>query len=435
MKVFLLESTAGLLALGTTGELVDREVFEDPVSRFPEVNRKLREGEVPSEYASLLSRLREIGVVELSVEDESLVPMLSTVTPLKFVVDKPSPVRGLYFQNWEVLFPGTSLKELDDANYIICREVTAGKIKESARRGDKMLVQAIAALDEVNKSLNVFYERLREWFGLHFPELTDTLISNNALFANLVFEFQARDEFSREVLEGQFKFKPELVDTILDRKEKSMGAELGEVDRNIIHAFTREILSLENLKAKVENYLDRVLQTFAPNTYSLVGSLIGARLIALAGSLKKLSSMPASRIQLLGAERALFRSLKSDASSPKHGVIFQWPRIRGAKPWLRGKISRALAGKLAIAARIDYFEGEFIGGRLKEDLLLKIQDIEARFPQPPPKKKEQARQSRGGGVNRYRGKRRPPAGRGGARGSRSRPKRQAKFTKRGRDGR
>lgn len=429
MKLYWFDSTAGIAVLNDDGQPVDQLTFDQPVTEFPKIQMTLQEGRLPEPYSILLGRLSSTEPLEISFEEDRLVTLVRGDFPINCVVEKPSPKRQAYFARFPEIFTKVDSASLVSATYSICHQVTRRKIQEASREADKVLIQAIAALDDVNKSLNVFYERIREWFGLHFPELTDSLISNNSLFTALVYNLQDRMNFTREVLEDRFKFRPQLVETILDRREKSMGAELAEPDSIAIRSFAKEIIALENFKTIMETYIESTIEGFAPNLYTLVGSLIGARLIALAGGLKKLSEMPASRIQLLGAERALFRSLKTDATSPKHGVIFQWPQIRGAKSWLRGKISRALAGKLAIAARVDFFKGEFVGGKLKEELLERIADIEKRYPEPPPQKKKPPKQRKGGRGGKPRSSRRPTSQRGGS--SRPYGKRQQKFSKKG----
>jgi nucleolar protein 56 len=135
----------------------------------------------------------------------------------------------------------------------------------------------------------------------------------------------------------------------------------------------------------LENYVDSVMDEVAPNTKTIAGSLLGARLIAIAGGLINLAKLPASTIQVLGAEKALFRSLKTKARPPKHGIIFQHPLIHDAQRWQRGKIARALAGKLSIAARVDAFNGKYAGDELKADLEKRILEIKERYEKPPPR--------------------------------------------------
>jgi len=131
----------------------------------------------------------------------------------------------------------------------------------------------------------------------------------------------------------------------------------------------------------------------APNIRALVGSLLGARLIALAGGLTSLAKLPASTVQVLGAEKALFRSLRTGTRPPKHGIIFQHSIIHEAKRWQRGKVARALAGKLTIAARIDAFSGKYGGDALKIDLEKRIDEIKEKYAEPPPPKKSAVRRS------------------------------------------
>jgi nucleolar protein 56 len=129
------------------------------------------------------------------------------------------------------------------------------------------------------------------------------------------------------------------------------------------------------------------MDEIAPNTRTLVGSLLGARLIAIAGGLNNLAKMPASTVQVLGAEKALFRTLKTGARPPKHGLLFQHTLVHDANPWQRGKIARALAGKLAIAARTDAFSGKYIGYRLQLSLEKRVKEIQERYKNAPLKKK------------------------------------------------
>jgi len=131
------------------------------------------------------------------------------------------------------------------------------------------------------------------------------------------------------------------------------------------------------------------MQEAAPNIRALIGSVVGAKLIRKAGGLAELAKMPASTIQILGAEKALFRALHGKGTPPKHGIIFQVPRIFRAPWWQRGKIARALAGKLSIAARVDFYSGEYIGDELLRDLERRIEEIKKKYPKPPIRKKEE----------------------------------------------
>ncbi|MBA7666014.1 hypothetical protein ES703_74089 [subsurface metagenome] len=156
-------------------------------------------------------------------------------------------------------------------------------------------------------------------------------------------------------------------------------------DLKIVQDYASQIVSLDSYRQGLEDYLTDLMEKSAPNINAIIGSLIGAKLIAKAGSLKKLAFMPSSRIQLLGAEKALYRFLKTGEKRPKHGLIFQWNQIRGSKYYHRGKIARVVAGKIGLSAKVDFFSGEFIGEKMAIEVENKIKEIEEKYPNPPTK--------------------------------------------------
>ncbi|MEM1872960.1 MAG: hypothetical protein QXJ00_07105, partial [Candidatus Nezhaarchaeales archaeon] len=165
----------------------------------------------------------------------------------------------------------------------------------------------------------------------------------------------------------------------------SLGANVLQKDVDVIRDVASIVLKLYEVNERLRRYVDEVMGEVAPNLKELIGPVLGARLIALAGGLERLAKLPASTIQLLGAEKALFRALRTGSKPPKHGVIFQYPEIHRSPKWQRGKIARALAGKIAIAARVDFFTGEYIADELKEDLKNRIKEIKETYKSPPKK--------------------------------------------------
>jgi nucleolar protein 56 len=253
--------------------------------------------------------------------------------------------------------------------------------------------------------------RLREWYGVHYPEL-DRLVEKHETYARLVQNLGTRDNFTLEALEKEDlpKNKTEQISRIA---ESSMGADLNETDLAQIQALSRNVLELYRLREGMEAYLDKTMDEVAPNTKIIVGALLGARLIAIAGGLQNLSRRPASTMQVLGAEKALFRSIKTGARPPKHGLIFQHTLVHDAKKWQRGKIARAIAGKLAIAVRIDAFQGEFVGNKLKKALDKRIEEIRQKYPEPPPIKEQKPREFREQRPREFRERRDFKGGRSG----------------------
>jgi nucleolar protein 56 len=261
-------------------------------------------------------------------------------------------------------------------------ELTKLRVKGAVEKRDLVVAQAIQSLDELDKTINMLMARVREWYGIHFPEL-DRLLEKHETYARLVVDLGSKDNFTIKNLEKE-EVPQSKAEAIAKVAEKSMGADLEETDVKQIQMLCKDILSLYKLRDNLEKYLDSTMEEVAPNTKFLVGSLLGARLIALSGGLMNLAKRPASTIQVLGAEKALFRSLKTGTRPPKHGLIFQHTLLHDAKRWQRGKIARAMAGKLAIAARADAFGGRNIASELKASMDKRIDEIHQKYDQPPP---------------------------------------------------
>jgi nucleolar protein 56 len=246
------------------------------------------------------------------------------------------------------------------------------------------VAQTIQTIDELDKTLNLMMGRIREWYGLHFPEL-DRILEKHETYARLVNELGLKENFTDENLEKEGLPKAK-AQHIAEAAKASMGADFTEGDINQLQSLSRNVLGLFEARKKLESHLDVIMDEVAPNTRNMVGSLLGARLIAITGGLNNLAKMPASTVQVLGAEKALFRALKTGARPPKHGLIFQHTLIHDASPWQRGKIARALAGKLAIAARTDAFSGKYAGYMLQASLDRRIKEIRERYKEAPPPK-------------------------------------------------
>lgn len=204
-------------------------------------------------------------------------------------------------------------------------ELTKLKIKYGFKK-DKLVIQAVSNMDEITKILNIFYERLSEWYGFYFPEAVKR-IEDIESFAEIV---------------GR------------RRTEKSMGYDLEENDIKMIDKAGEEMRCLLRYKNELNYYIEDLMNEIAPNLANAAGPVIGAKLIASAGSLEKLSKMTSSTVQVLGAEKALFRHLRSGARPPKYGIILQHAMMKTVSPNDRGKFARTLSGKLAIAAKVDF---------------------------------------------------------------------------------
>ena len=221
-------------------------------------------------------------------------------------------------------------------------ELTKLKIKQTFSK-DKLIVQAVDLLDSVTKSLNLIFERLVEFYGMYNPEL--------------VYKIDL-DKFVK-------------IKNLEERADDSMGYDLDEFDLETIKENFEMLKKLYAQKESIEEYIGEVMEEVAPNLTKLATPIIGAKLINIAGSLKRLAELPSSTIQVLGAEKALFRHLRSGAKPPKYGVILAHPLVQKSKD--KGKIARMLAAKISIAVRVDYFgNSEFIADKLLSELEAKI---------------------------------------------------------------
>lgn len=263
---------------------------------------------------------------------------------------------------------GVSAEDVRGLTKTVNRLMVRASLKEVDR--DQLIIQAVNSLDDIDEAVNRLVERLREWHGLHFPEM-DTLVESNDIYSRLVDEFG-----DRTVLKDQNLGLDPAQETKLKNSAKdSLGVDFSDADLGGVKDLAQPIVMLYEKKKSIGDYIEAAMEDFAPNISYLAGPLLGARLISLAHGLDRLSKLPAGTIQMLGAEDAFFRFLKTGKKPPKHGIIFQYPAIRGAKRDIRGKLARTLAAKIAIASRADAFHGNFIAEKLKKDFDSRIASL------------------------------------------------------------
>jgi len=235
-----------------------------------------------------------------------------------------------------------------------------------------MIIQSIALLDQLDKDINTFSMRIREWYSYHFPELIK-IVPETALFAKCVKLINNRKELTEDKLEGleEIVMDSAKAQAILDASKMSMGMDISPIDLLNINMFAARVIGLSDYRKELVVYLQNKMEAVAPNLAALIGDTVGARLISHAGSLTNLAKYPASTVQILGAEKALFRALKTRGNTPKYGLIFHSSFIGRAGAKNKGRISRYLANKCSIASRIDCFSEshtKVYGEKLKEQV-------------------------------------------------------------------
>lgn len=265
-------------------------------------------------------------------------------------------IEKMIFEKYKDLKPLDNfdfLRIFKDKNYLKLfyernLELTKRTLKKVTKE-DTLIIQAINNIDELTKIINILVKRVREWYELYCPEISKK-IANHERFINIIIS-KKREELLKEL------------------HQSTIGIDLNEYNLKPIMRIANEIKNLYKLKGLQQAYLKRLMENLCPNLTALVGPLVGAKLISLASSLKHLTQFPASTIQLLGAEKALFRHLHNKKKlPPKHGVIFEHPLVCKAPKQERGKRARALADKISIAVKVDYFKGKFIGDKLRKEL-------------------------------------------------------------------
>ncbi len=387
---YLVLDILGAVALNEDGDVIAKVLYEGSTDEIADKVNRLGAGEPINEVIKIINELKDKGVTKVIVENRELARNLANrITGIEIRSELPSKLGTLFRSN-----TGKYVKEvfgLDEDQYLarvyeITTFQTRHKLRQVAEKRDLFIAQAISSVDDLDKILNLISSRVREWYGLHFPELED-LVKDHGEYMSLVTELGHRSNFTVDNL-VKLGLSQDRAKRISEAAGKSVGAEMADWDLEPVRTYAKIYVQLLDLRNKLSQYIDEALIEVAPNIRELVGPLLGARLIMLAGGLMRLALLPASTIQVLGAEKALFRALRSGGRPPKHGIIFQFPEIFRAPRWQRGKIARALAAKLAIAAKADAFTGNFIAPRLKEDLMKRIQEVKTLYAKPPPRKPE-----------------------------------------------
>ena len=380
MKCFIIDTLIGIFAIDEGINIISFIDFEENVEDVIDFYKKIENDILIEKYKVFISQLSQSGYVDFIFDNEKL-SLLSSQLGIQSTFSK----KNLDFKYFRLDLQN-QLKKIgihkDEKSILsvyktVSEELIKTKVQTAGGKDEIIIIQVIETLDIIKKSISLLSSRLREWYGLHFPELTDKLVEDNIILAKMISLLGNRSNYSIQNIESNFEMSDKRVEMLQKLANESMGA---DIDLSIVKGYANQIISLNDFRGELEEYLDTLMMSVAPNLTVLIGSLIGAKLISKAGSLKKLAFMPASRIQLLGAEKALYRFLKTGEKRPKHGLIFQWNQIRGSRQDIRGKIARTIAGKLGIASKVDYFGGEYIGDDLNKEIDNKIKEIEIKYP-------------------------------------------------------
>ncbi|MCE2614535.1 MAG: ribonucleotide-diphosphate reductase subunit beta, partial [Nitrosopumilus sp. (ex Thoosa mismalolli)] len=341
--------------------------------------------EIKNKEAKLNELINYLGSIQrgVAVSDESLLSILKKSSIDSQLMDSEELDRVQSTKPEIIVESGFASNPQDALGKLreFALGISSSKVTEVSESPDLHIIQAINSLDEIDKIANSLSSRLREWYGLHFPELDNIIDSING-YAQIVMAGK-RESLTKQVFEdaGFPESKVEMLSLI---SSKSRGGDISDVNLTIVQSIAKQILDFHDLRKKLEDHIESEMVSIAPNLSAILGTAVGARILGRSGSLKRLAGLPASTIQVLGAEKALFRSLKTGSQPPKHGFLFQHAMVHASPRWQRGKIARAIAAKAVIAARIDVY-GDGLNETLLEKLNIRVSEISKKYENPTEK--------------------------------------------------
>ena len=303
--------------------------------------------------ANMLNSLKDEKKVQLAVADSKLGNSITKLPGLDISPISDSTTADIFRavrEHLPSLIPDILPQDFNTMSLGLSHSLSRHKLKFSPDKVDTMIIQAIALLDDLDKELNTYAMRVKEWYGWHFPEMA-RIINDNVAYARVVLTMGMRTSAANTDLTGVLP--EEIEGAVKAAAEVSMGTEITEEDLDNIQALAEQVVGFTEYRQQLSSYLTARMQAIAPNLTTLVGDLVGARLIAHAGSLMNLAKSPASTIQILGAEKALFRALKTKHDTPKYGLIYHASLIGQATGKNKGKIARMLATKATLGLRVD----------------------------------------------------------------------------------
>ena len=377
-RIFVTELGVLILDKPMKTMLVKKYPIGEDIQRF----RQIELGEIDDWFRSIIVEAKKRGFDEFLIYEEALRKALDEKG---FNVKTLSDGEINRLQNRKlrlIVAVGWSENEnkAKELIRVFALELSNVKLRELAAKPDLQVMQSVQALDEIDKVVNILEARVKEWYGLHFPEL-ERILDSPEVYIKFVNNFERRENIAIKKLE-EYGFAAEKAKEILSAADRSKGTELRNEDLQKILSLSKEVALLTSVRDSLAKHVEKTMNQFAPNIASVAGETIGARLIVKAGGLEKIARLPASTIQVLGAEKALFRAIRTGARPPKHGILFQHQAVHVAPKWQRGKIARSLAAKIAIASRIDAYRGTREDG-LKEKFEHRLEEIKEKYGEQP----------------------------------------------------
>jgi len=366
-KIYLVETPLGFLLLDDRMEVFKVLHFED-VERGRRLIKSLRAGKLDPEVMNFLQDYLKLGF-KLVLEELELMHTLLSEWGENIVFEAPSKGGRWARDNPEKV--ASFFSKLEGDVLKVARELALKDAEEEVARAstdrEKALIEAVKAYDTVTKSLNELVEKFKDWGELIWPGLLGSFKGFEE-----ALKFLASYEEPTGFIVGQIAgLDPGVlkkVELILERAEEAPSS-------TIISNYAKTLLNLIEFRDSLAKHIEVLVGSISPNVTAVAGPSLAAKLVARAGGVLELAKLSSSTIQVLGAEKALFRALKMGTRPPKHGIIFQHPLVHSSPRKLRGKVARVLASKISLAARMDAFRGEDLSEYLRRELKIKVDEI------------------------------------------------------------
>ncbi len=353
MKVFVSANILGVFAFDEKGKMVHYNLFSPDPELIAERLNDLKKGELITEEEALLKDLIRSGYKEIAWDKKIDFP------GIKCLYEPENAAREILQRDFRKLAVDLRfVRDQAELNRLLSQvnvQLTKKELRKEKR--DVILMRAIGVVDELDRTINTLSEHMREWYGVYFPE-AEKLIRDHGQLAKAIWKEGVREKLTDK--------------KVRKYADITAGMPFSGEDLAAVRSYAEKVHGLYTVREEISDYIKKESRKFMPNLSAIAGPLIACRLVAQAGGLEKLARMPTSTIQLLGAEKALFRHLKSKDKPPKFGVIFAHPLIQEADRKEKGRVARILASKLTMAARADFYTGKDMSEKLMSDIKAKL---------------------------------------------------------------
>jgi nucleolar protein 56 len=370
LQLYLIETITGIYAVDSEGKIRAMQVWPSDPRTIAKIMMRLRDGD-SGLIGDLLSEVEKLGAERVYSSNQNLVDSLKGRLEIEFE-ENIGAARSIQERLPRLAMQAKLIQDEPEYgvfSHEVLNEITRMDVHDKLSDREALLIPAVQLLSELDTVLNGLSSRLREWYGVHFPEMGNR-VREHMDYARIITKMGFKENITAKGL-MEMSLKKKDAERIEEAAGSSVGASFDDVDMKIVSDFAQRTLDLYNYRDELTEYISMVTTEVAPNLAYIAGPTLGAKLIEKAGSLKRLGMMPSSTIQVLGAEKAMFRAVKSNARPPKYGLLYQHPYVNSAPRTRRGNRARSLAAKIAIAARADLFSGDFIA----EELVAQLEDF------------------------------------------------------------